>query len=474
MASNKSLKWSAARVRSEGFKIHKGLYTYEKVMDPVKSKDSIFIFCTRCKKYFPQKVSYHINRKQGCSDCNRGEKITYDVFIRKAKEKHGDKYDYSKINPNSSIGADIKVPIICNLCEEVFPQSVDCHINRDQGCPVCGGTAKYNYERFISRAAKKHDPELFDYSEIAFITDITKNSIVPITCNLCDYRFLQVINDHINSGAGCSNCKGLLRYTYQIFLDKAREAHGNAYDYSLIEYGRKITARSIVKIICNECLCEFNQEVSGHINKKYGCPNCAKCLRYTYEIFVKKAMEIHGDTYDYSRSVGLLKYSYYSKMIIICNKCKIDFKQIIGAHVTNRQGCPRCVMSKGERLIEQYLKNENILYQTQHTISTLPRKRFDFILTEKKILIEFDGEQHFKFIEFFHENEEKFGKLQSVDVMKTVSAVNQGYRIIRIAYNIINLTEYINKSIDSDEIICVSDASLYTAHMDKVMQLIRH
>ena len=43
--------------------------------------------------------------------------IRRDEFIQKAKEAHGDKYDYSKVN---YINSKTPVIIICNVCGNEF------------------------------------------------------------------------------------------------------------------------------------------------------------------------------------------------------------------------------------------------------------------------------------------------------------------------------------------------------------------
>ena len=60
-------------------------------------------------------------------------KLTTEEFIQRAKEVHGDKYDYSK---SQYINAKTKITIICPKHGE-FLQSADCHLNKGQGCPKC-------------------------------------------------------------------------------------------------------------------------------------------------------------------------------------------------------------------------------------------------------------------------------------------------------------------------------------------------
>ena len=70
--------------------------------------------------------------------------------------------------------------------------------------------------------------------------------------------------------------------------------------------------------------------------------------RLTQEEFIEKVKKVHGDKYDYSKSVYKNKRE---KLIITC-PIHGDFKQIAGNHM-NGQGCPKC----GKIFASNYRKN---------------------------------------------------------------------------------------------------------------------
>jgi hypothetical protein len=81
------------------------------------------------------------------------------------------------------------------------------------------------------------------------------------------------------------------------FIRKAREIHGDKYDYSLVDYKG---TKSKIKIIC-KIHGEFEQRVENHIRRKQGCLKCGIIKNSSInDDFIKKAKEIHGDRYDYS------------------------------------------------------------------------------------------------------------------------------------------------------------------------------
>ena len=92
-----------------------------------------------------------------------GKRLTTEEFISKAREVHGDRYDYSKVEYKN---AKTKVKIICPI-HGVFEQSPDAHLH-GQGCRDCGyDSNKLNQESFIEKAKEKHN-DFYDYSKVDF------------------------------------------------------------------------------------------------------------------------------------------------------------------------------------------------------------------------------------------------------------------------------------------------------------------
>ena len=73
-----------------------------------------------------------------------------NAFIEKAKERHGDKYDYSKVE---YINNSTKVCIVCPIHGE-FWMTPHNHIDSLQNCPKCTGKPKINTEEFIKRCVQ--------------------------------------------------------------------------------------------------------------------------------------------------------------------------------------------------------------------------------------------------------------------------------------------------------------------------------
>lgn len=121
------------------------------------------------------------------------------------------------------------------------------------------------------------------------------------------------------------------------FIRKAIAIHGNKYDYSKVEY---VNPQSKVCITCPKHG-EFEQTPINHLFGK-GCPKCSKekmnsRKTLTKEWFVGKAIEVHGDKYDYSK----VEYkNNRTKVSIICPEHG-EFCQVPSSHLSGH-GCPKC------------------------------------------------------------------------------------------------------------------------------------
>ena len=255
------------------------------------------------------------------------------VFIEKAILKHGNTFDYSKVEYN---GSHTKVTIIC-LEHGEFYQSPTNHLLGKE-CLKCSYKKRaqkltQGKEYFIEKSIKVHGDE-FDYSRVVYINSKTK---VCIVCNKIDEmtrerhnEFWQVPSSHI-SGTSCPKCTNHFM-NQEIFIKRASVIHHNKYDYSKVEYK---AAKIKVFIICPEHG-EFLQAPDGHVNGA-GCPKCSGVHRYSTIEWIEEVKKIHGEKYDYSKVI-YVKNS--SKICIICKEHG-EFWQTPANHIKGKN-CPKC------------------------------------------------------------------------------------------------------------------------------------
>lgn len=133
-------------------------------------------------------------------------------------------------------------------------------------------------------------------------------------------------------------------------------------------------------------------------------------------------------------------------------------------YIVTGNWCPFCTGSSGENVISLYLSEKGINYKPQSTIVGLSRKRFDFLIEHngQNIVIEYDGEMHFRYIPYYHVNMKFFLYRQSVDRVKTLSAITNGYKVIRIDYSqLLNIRYHLDIALDQLNILYLSTPKLY-------------
>ena len=178
--------------------------------------------------------------------------------------------------------------------------------------------------------------------------------------------------------------------TFEEFVEEAILRHPNSgYVYDKSTY---IDTHTPTKIICPKHG-EFWTTPKSHL--LYECKACSyekRAINYTLstENFIKKAKEIHGDKYDYSK----VEYKGTKTLIrIICSKHG-EFWQKPNNHLSGK-GCPKCNESHLECKTEKFLKENKIKYIPQYKVDWLGRQSLDFYLPDYNIAIECQGKQHF-------------------------------------------------------------------------------
>ena len=195
------------------------------------------------------------------------EKLTKEQFILRARQVHGWKYDYSKVDYKNS---STKVCIICSKHGE-FWQCPNLHL-QGGGCKYCSHQSfPSTKEIFTERAMKVHDNK-YDYSKVEY-----KNNKTPV-CIICPKHgeFYMRPDNHLNNH-GCKECKNENTHIrcnkgVEEFIEEAKKIHGDKYDYSKVEY---VNNKTKVCIICPEHG-EFWQTPIAHINKKCNCQQCSE------------------------------------------------------------------------------------------------------------------------------------------------------------------------------------------------------
>jgi len=247
-------------------KIHGNKYDYS-LVEYINAKIKIKI---SCKKHgiFEQTPNNHL-RSDGCPLCKKNKKVTLSEFIKRSKETHGNKYDYSQV---VYINTKTKVKIICPEHGE-FEQQPEKHMKKN-ACPFCGGSNKKTLKIFTEISNIKHNNK-YDYTNTVYKNNSTKVEII------CPYHgvFVQNPSNHMK-GSGCEKCSkekqererenNIYSYSY-IFIQKANIKFKNMFKYYIDTY----TNYNTNMLMSCQVHGLFEQRPDNHINSEYGCPFCA-------------------------------------------------------------------------------------------------------------------------------------------------------------------------------------------------------
>jgi hypothetical protein len=230
-------------------------------------------------------------------------------------------------------------------------------------------------DQFIQDAQKIHN-DTYDYSNVNYKGHLIN---VKIVCKLHG-EFYQTPKCHVR-GHGCPKCRYMkssekLSKNHDKFIEEVNMIHDNKYDYSKTHY-KKSSIK--ITIVCKEHG-DFFQTPNAHL-RGAGCSKCSNIKnglmrRKTNENFIKDAIDIHGNRYDYSK----VNYKNSSTKIIIICKEHGEFEQAPISHL-NGSNCNKC---SGAYTLstDEFVNKANIIHDNEYDYS-----KVEYVNTKKKVTI---------------------------------------------------------------------------------------
>lgn len=216
-----------------------------------------------------------------------------------------------------------------------------------------------DYETFKYKLEWIHGVGRFDLSNSHFISI---NHEISIVCNLCQNTLTVVPKSFFSNRSNCSGCVGGVRKENDERIAALSSKFPNL-DFSKSEY---VGSRLKMSVICRKHG-EFMITPSRLFdqNCQVGCWECgiekrSASKKLNFQTIIQRAIEVHGDKYDYSR-LELEEYeSIYQKGTIIC-PIHGSFKQSLNCHIQGK-GCYHCQTFgwKDEAFFRKYPEQRNI------------------------------------------------------------------------------------------------------------------
>lgn len=189
---------------NKAVEVHGNKYDYSKV-EYINDSSLVTIICHKHGE-FQQAPYVHVSNECGCRRCgvekaHDKQRYSKDIFITKAKVKHGNKYNYDKV---VYVNSKTKVKIYCNTHKKYFTQKPSNHLF-GEGCPDCVNQLLRDkfartLEQFKIEATKKWNG-FYTYNNVEYINSDIK---VMITCPVHG-DFPQRPASHLK-GHGCNKC----------------------------------------------------------------------------------------------------------------------------------------------------------------------------------------------------------------------------------------------------------------------------
>ncbi len=351
-------------------------------------------------------------------------------FIKKAKEKYGDFYDYSKVE---YIDRETKVCIICPI-HGVFWQTPRIHL-RGKGCKKCT-MGVISEDEFLSMSNEKFG-DVYKYGEY-----IGFNKPIDVFCKKHNVTFKNTPRHIINGKMPCSECRK--EFLKNEFIKKFNELNYN--NCKLLENFEYINNKTKIPVICKKHGIFYatpNNLLKGHL-----CPECKKeKIKLDFSDFKKRADAIHFKKYNY---VEKTYSNATNKMKIIC-PIHGEFLQTPNSHLSGC-GCPSCNRSKMEDDISNILKENNFSFKEHYKNKMLGKMHLDFYLPDYNIAIECQGQQHFEPVKYFG-GKNNFEKNRERDIKK--HSICKLHKITVIYFSFLNYETFLNEKVyhNLDDII---------------------
>lgn len=303
-----------------------------------------------------------------------------------------------------------------------------------------------NKEHYIDKgyAFTKYKDEILVKAE-----DLSRSAtaMVKVICDYCGeeyemawYHYKEIQNK--NEKCACYNCRNKKKYENNL-KERQLKLYGKALkacnekEYILVSKAEDIKNNTSYVVYICPIHGEQKMRINNLINGR-GCPECSidmksKSYRLSIDEVEKRITDLGGKLLNKKDYIN----RYEKNLIIKCAYCGTPFTTSLVLFTQHGgQMCPNCknTESIGERRIRSYLELNNVLFEQEkwfsdcRDINPLP---FDFYLPNYNMVIEFDGEQHFKPSHFTHS---KLSYTQAHDAIKNEYCKDNNIKLVRIPY----------------------------------------
>jgi len=269
-------------------------------------------------------------------------------------------------------------------------------------------------------------------------------NLVKVRCNVCHAEY-EVIPYSLLVGRGCKYCSGNVHLTKEQVQQEIDTVYGPEIIKVVSEYKNNSTKLDLLDIKTGHIFKQARSHLlEGYTYKDSGI-NQITTWQTSRKLDTHKKVKPKGiiqNTEDYAKELEK-KYPHRFKLLseytgarnklkVHCNNCDQDIEVLAGI-LLEYGSCRVCrgfTKSKGESLIYALLQENCIPFEYQKTIRVHGNKHVlynDFTLENPKLVIEFDGIQHYRKDYNWYSD-----KAVKRDKLKDSWAETNGYTMVRI------------------------------------------
>jgi Zn ribbon nucleic-acid-binding protein len=344
-------------------------------------------------------------RGSRCPECNKISKTkTQEQFEADIFEKLGEKYALLSEYKNSRTKVLMKHN--CPNCDNheywILPTDI---LFKNSKCPKCAKSSLAP-----RKTTEQFKQTIFDLvgEEYSVLGEyVNANTKILMKHNACGHEWnIKVLS--FLQGTRCPMCSSTARKTQEKFEKEIFDLVGN--EYTVL--GEYVNANTKLLMKHNNDSCNNYEWLALPKSFLRGC-RCPKCYgthKKTTEEFKQEVFEKEGNEY-----IVLGEYvNAHTKIELHHSKCNNSYMVQPCDFITGYR-CPYCNDSKGEKAILDYLRRNDINFKAEYKIAEcreinpLP---FDYAVFDNdnnlKLLIEYQGEQHYHYKKLFHRNIDGF------------------------------------------------------------------
>lgn len=366
-----------------------------------------------------------------------GKRKTNKEFISEVYDLVGNEYTFLENYVNSS--TKIKVKHNCRLCGNHEYSTKPNSFLRGNRCPKCSKLKRKgkSYSKFTLDDWNNHFEKNLkgEYEQLTKYEGLRND--ITLKHKPCG-SILTIQANNFKRGKPCRYCSqkktnAQQRKTHEEFC-KEVETLG-CKEFEVIEqYKGNHEPIKLRHTVCdNEFLVAPNDFKKGQ-----RCPSCSVLKRrLSQEDWENRVSELTGSEYTF-----LEKYKGNSTKIKVRHEKCDNIYSVKPNNYLSGYRCPICKASIGEQLIAKYLNKKEITFIPQYYFDDLKgdkgHLRYDFYLPYHNILIEYNGMQHYKPIDFFG-GVKTFNKQVKRDKIKKEYAKSKGIVLLDIPFYISNI-----------------------------------